>query len=392
MNVVDLIIVFFAVGALVRGFSIGLARQAGSTIGFLVGLFAGSWLANLIVGREGTAVTKSLTSLLLVLLGGLLCMTVGEMLALRLKEKLARVDALNKFDGALGSVMAAATLVFAIWLGTSILVLGPANNFQQSLKGSRILSSLNQRLPPATSLLSSLNKLIDPNGFPEVFSGLEPNPRGTANLPDLGSFNAVVKETAASVVRVQGTGCGGIVEGSGFVVQAGEVTTNAHVIAGVANPKVVDRAGRLYDTRVIWFDPDLDLAVLRVDGLDAKPLNIDTAEQPGGTPAVVIGYPGGGSFDVQPAAVIDHFMAYGRNIYGQGNTVRDVYSVQAKVIPGNSGGPLVGQDGSVLGIVFATSTTYNNVGYALTGHQVAGELATAERSTTVRDTGSCSEN
>ncbi|HSX15188.1 MAG TPA: MarP family serine protease [Candidatus Saccharimonadales bacterium] len=391
MNVVDLIIIFFAVGALVRGFSIGLVRQAGSTIGFLVGLFAGSWLANLIVGREGTAITKSLTSLLLVLLGGLLCMTIGEMLALRLKEKLTRVEALDKFDGALGSVMAAVTLVFAIWLGTSILVLGPANNFQQSLKGSRILSSLNQHLPPATSLLSSLNKLIDPNGFPQVFSGLEPNPRGTANLPDVGSFNGVVKDTAASVVRVQGTGCGGIVEGSGFVVQPGEVATNAHVVAGVANPKVIDHNNRLFDTRVVWFDPDLDLAVLQVDGLDARALKLDASEQASGTPGIVAGYPGGGSFDVQPAAVIDHFMAYGRNIYGQGSTTRDVYSVQAKVIPGNSGGPLIGRDGTVLGIVFATSTSYNNVGYALTGHQVAGELATAEHSSTVRDTGSCSE-
>jgi S1-C subfamily serine protease len=71
--------------------------------------------------------------------------------------------------------------------------------------------------------------------------------------------------------------------------------------------------------------------------------------------------------------------------------VRDIYSLRAKIIPGNSGGPLVGADGTVLGIVFATSTTYNNVGYALTGNQVAGELAQAERSTTTYSTGSCSE-
>jgi len=104
-----------------------------------------------------------------------------------------------------------------------------------------------------------------------------------------------------------------------------------------------------------------------------------------------LGYPGGGDFNAQPAAVISHFNAYGRDIYGQGRTVRDVYSVQAKVIPGNSGGPLLAADGSVLGIVFATSTTYNDVGYVLTGHQVAGELAQAEKSNTTHSTGSCSE-
>jgi S1-C subfamily serine protease len=238
--------------------------------------------------------------------------------------------------------------------------------------------------------LSSLNKLIDPNGFPQVFNGLEPSPHSTAPMPSLGSFDGVVKAAAASVVKVEGTGCGGIVEGSGFVASNNRVATNAHVVAGVANPKVIDDNG-IHNTRVIWFDPDLDLAVLQVGNLAGKPLQLNSAEQASNTTGVVLGYPGGGSFTAQPAAIIDHFTAYGRNIYDQGSTVRDIYSLHAKIIPGNSGGPVLGADGQVLGIVFATSTTYNNVGYALTGHQVAGELATAEKSTTVRSTGSCSE-
>jgi len=180
------------------------------------------------------------------------------------------------------------------------------------------------------------------------------------------------------------------VEGSGFVIANDKIATNAHVIAGVAHPKVIDDNG-IHATQVVWFDPDVDLAVLRVSDLAGKPLPVVAAEQPDGTAGVVLGYPGGGDFNAQPAAIISHFDAYGRDIYGQGTTVRDIYSVQAKIIPGNSGGPLVGTDGRVLGIVFATSTTYNNVGYALTGHQVADELAQAERSTTTYDTGSCSE-
>jgi S1-C subfamily serine protease len=128
-----------------------------------------------------------------------------------------------------------------------------------------------------------------------------------------------------------------------------------------------------------------------VNGLSGAPLKIDSAEQPTNTPGVVLGFPGGGSFNAQPAAVIEHFTALGRNIYGQGNTARDVYSLKAHIIPGNSGGPLLNNQGDVLGIVFATSTTYNNVGYALTGHQVAGEIATAEQSNTTYSTGACSE-
>jgi S1-C subfamily serine protease len=390
MNLIDLLIILLAIGSLVRGYRIGLTRQAGSTIGFVVGLFLGSWLSNFLVAYENSAVSKSLISLLVVLAGGFIFMTIGELLSVRLKEKLMRIHSLDLFDGGLGSVMALATMLFAIWLGASILVLGPTSGFQQQLKNSRILSSLNSALPPATKLLSSLNKLIDPNGFPQVFSGLEPSPNSTAKLPSLGSLNSVVQAAAPSVVKVEGTGCGGIVEGSGFVISADRIVTNAHVVAGVVSPKVLDDNG-IHNTRVMWFDADVDLAVLQVSDLAGKPLQVIPDAQNPGAPAVVLGYPGGGDFNAQPAAVIDHFTAYGRNIYDQGTTVRDVYSLQAKIIPGNSGGPVLDADGQVVGIVFATSTTYNNVGYALTGQQVTGELATAVQSTTVRSTGSCSE-
>ncbi len=389
MNVVDLLIIFMAIGALTRGYRIGLTRQAGSTLGFIAGLFVGSWLSAVLVTHVSSTAGKTLTSLLLVLLGGLIGTTLGELVGLQLKTKLMRQHSLDTFDGGLGSVMATVTMLFAIWLGASILVLGPSSGFQQALKSSHILSSLDSRLPPATSLLSSLNKLVDPNGFPEVFSGLEPSP-GSTNLPSLGSLNATVATTQASVVKVEGTGCGGIVEGSGFVIASNKIATNAHVVAGVASPKVIDSNG-LHNTRVVWFDPNVDVAVLQVENLAGKPLRINSSEQAAGTPGIALGYPGGGNFTAQPAAVIDHFTAYGRNIYGQSTSIRDIYSLKAHIIPGNSGGPLVGSDGQVLGIVFATSTTYNNVGYALTGHQVASELATAEHSSTTHATGSCSE-
>jgi len=390
MNLIDALIVLAVLGSLARGYRIGLVRQLGSTIGFLIGLLLGSWVSNLFVGYGASSVSKSLTSLLLVLFGGFVFMTLGEIAGIRIKQKLMRSHPLDTFDGSFGSVMAAITVLFAFWLGASILVLGPSGGLQQSLKNSRILSSLNTHLPPATSLLSSLNRLIDPNGFPEVFKGLEPNPNTSVDIPSLGSLGPVVQKAQASVVKVEGTGCGGIVEGSGFVVADGRIATNAHVVAGVISPKVIDQNG-IHNTRVVWFDPDVDLAVLQVSDLAGKPLKINASEQPSNTPGVVLGYPGGGSFNAQAAAIIDHFSAYGRNIYDQGNTVRDIYSVHAHIIPGNSGGPVVGANGDVLGIVFATSTTYNNVGYALTGHQVADELVTAEQSTTTRGTGSCSE-
>jgi S1-C subfamily serine protease len=391
MNVIDALVILFVLIAAVRGYGLGLVRQAGSTFGFIVGLVIGSWVASRIIGHESSDLTKALTGLLVTLGGGFVSLSLGEKYGVDLKRKLSHIHTLDSVDGILGSAMGAATILLAIWFAASILVLGPSGWIQQSLKSSRILSSLDTRLPAATSLLGSLNKLIDPNGFPQVFSGLEPSQNTQVNLPALGSFGPVVEASEASVVKVEGTGCGGIVEGSGFIAAPGDIVTNAHVVAGVSAPNVIDSNGIVHTTRIIWFDSDVDLAVLKVNGLSGKVLPIVSSEQPANTPGVVLGFPGGGGFNAQPAAIMEHFTALGRDIYGQGSTSRDVYSLKAHIIPGNSGGPLLNSNGDVLGIVFATSTTYNNVGYALTGNQVAGELATAERSNTTYSTGACSE-
>jgi S1-C subfamily serine protease len=61
------------------------------------------------------------------------------------------------------------------------------------------------------------------------------------------------------------------------------------------------------------------------------------------------------------------------------------------VVPGNSGGPLVDTNGDVIGVVFATSTTYNNVGYALSTQKVVSEVGQARSSNHAVSTGSCAE-
>lgn len=391
MSLVDVLIILLALGAVVRGYHIGFIRQAGSTLGFIAGLFAGSWLSNQLIAHLGNSPTlnKSLISLFVVLAVSFGFMSFGELGGIWLKRRLSH-PLLNQLDGSLGSALGVLATLIAVWLIGSILLVAPAGGWQQAMKSSRILAMLSEHLPPATKVLSSLNRLIDPNGFPEVFTGLEPSPKAYVPPPSLASFAGVIAKAQPSVVKLVGTGCGGIVEGSGFIVANGRVVTNAHVVAGVASPKVVDKNG-IHNTTVTWFNPDLDLALLHVNQLAGKPLAIDSTTEATGSGGVVLGYPGGGSFTAQSASVLDRFIAVGRNIYGQDRTAREVYSLQATIRPGNSGGPLVGHDGLVHGIVFATSTQYNDVGYALTGQQVAGELARAEHLTTPVGTGSCSE-
>jgi S1-C subfamily serine protease len=66
-----------------------------------------------------------------------------------------------------------------------------------------------------------------------------------------------------------------------------------------------------------------------------------------------------------------------------------VYSLKGAVQPGNSGGPLVDKDGEVIGMIFAESTVYDTVGYALQMDSVIHKFNAAKDRIAAVDTGSC---
>ena len=70
------------------------------------------------------------------------------------------------------------------------------------------------------------------------------------------------------------------------------------------------------------FDPETDVAVLRVDQLDEAPLALDTDGLSRGSGGVVLGYPGGGNLTIGPAAVLQSYEARGRDIYNHNLTTR----------------------------------------------------------------------
>jgi S1-C subfamily serine protease len=172
------------------------------------------------------------------------------------------------------------------------------------------------------------------------------------------------------------------------VVAPGIVVTNAHVVAGIKHPVVIDQSGR-HATVTILYDPRLDVAVLRVPGLADPSLRLDSSLVARGTQAVWLGYPGGGPFTYGPAGVMAAFDATGLDIYGNAQVTREIYELDAIIRPGNSGGPLVLPDGEVVGVVFARSTTNSNVGYALSSPAVLSEVQKAETSGSPTSDGAC---
>ena len=389
MNILDLIIIIFVIGSIVRGREIGSVRQICSTVGFFGGLFIGAIISPHLVNFGHTPISRTLITLATTLGAALIGLAILEYVGEVLKSKI-RLRKIDIADQGFGSLISVVTLLLTVWLAAAILIKLPYPGLQREIRGSAIVKVMNSNLPPAPNVIADLGHVINPNGFPQVFTGNEPVPT-TVNLPPYSELAAAVKKDEASVVKVQGTGCGGIVEGSGFVVANDLIATNAHVVAGVSHPEVITVSGEVFPATPIWFDPNLDFAVLKVYGLNAPVLSVTNKTEGPDTPGAVLGYPGGGGFNVDPATIMQSFTAVGRNIYNQGETQRQVYEIKANVIPGNSGGPIISNTGQVMGIVFAQSTTYNQVGYALTTPAPLHELAQAESNQQPTSTGACAE-
>jgi S1-C subfamily serine protease len=79
----------------------------------------------------------------------------------------------------------------------------------------------------------------------------------------------------------------------------------------------------------------------------------------------------------------------GTNIYGHGSVRRSIYSIRAVVRSGNSGGPLLAYNGSVLGMVFATAIDSSDTGFALSDEEIRGEANRWRSATADVDTESC---
>jgi S1-C subfamily serine protease len=123
---------------------------------------------------------------------------------------------------------------------------------------------------------------------------------------------------------------------------------------------------------VVAFDSARDVAVLRIARGSVSPVPIGDAQID--ETGSVFGYPGGGPEQVAPARVAQRIIAEGTDIYHWTPTRRDVLVLAARLVPGNSGGPLVDDRGRVIGIAFAVDPGAESTAYALATDEVNAVL------------------
>ena len=354
----DWIIVGLVLLLALFGWAQGFLTGALALVGLALGAFVGTRIGPLVLSDGAHSPYAPLFGLLgALLLGGLLA-GLFEAFGGRLRKRLGRLPGVSAADGLLGAVLVVCAGLGVVWILGAFAVQRGGYELREEVRRSSILQRLNTMLPPSGPLLNSLARL-DP--FPRI-DGPEADvapPRRAIRR------DRTVQGAAGSVAKILGTACGLGVEGSGWVAGPGLVVTNAHVVAGQRDTRVLlrGRGGGLRG-EAVWFDPRNDLAILRVDGLDAPALPLARSPE-SGTSAAILGFPLNGPYDVRPGRVGDTRSVISSDAYGRGPVRRRMTSLRGNVRSGNSGGPMVDGSGRVVTTIFAATTRGPRGGYGV---------------------------
>ncbi len=389
LSLFDLLALFILIAAVIAGTRTGALPQIGGIAGAIGGLIITLNLAPWLV-----EITISLEPLprALVVLGAIIgSVVLGEALGSAVGRAAAGTVArtlLNSADRIAGGLLGAAQALLIIWLSGGLLAAGPIPAFGRAASQSAVLRYLDHYLPPAADIIGQVAGILDSSGLPAVFVGLEPIPLAPVDTPTTIQAQKIAASAIPSTGRIVSQACTAEVTGTGLIIAAHYMVTNAHVVAG-ATVTEVQLGSKSYSATTVAFDPKLDVAVLYVPKLTGAVLKFAATDPERGTTAASIGFPGGGPMVITPAGVSGSYTATGRDIYGKARVDRVILELRAAIEPGDSGGPLVLANGSIGGLVFAQSKTDPAVGYALTATSVAASVTPAIGRTKAVSTGVC---
>ncbi|MFC8531271.1 MarP family serine protease [Nocardia sp. NPDC057227] len=384
----DLVVLVAAVLAALagwrRGAIVGLLGFAGVVLGAVLGaLLAGGVLHRVQPGWPRLTVVIAVVAIFLV---------TGELIGHRIGRSArdaVRGSGTRRADAVGGAVTHAAAVPVLVWLVAGTLA-GSAQ--AQAVQGSVVLRTVADLAPGwAADLPERIAEPLRDAGLPAASAWPREETGRSREQPD--PAVAALPLTAAlepSVLRIRdiAADCGLRQTGTGFVIAAQRVLTNAHVVAGATNISV-DTADGPLDARVVQFEPAIDIAVLAVPGLTAVPVPIAPLPAEPGADAVVLGYPQGGPYTASAARVRSRVQRPVRDIYRTAGVERKFYAVAGEIRGGNSGGPLVDTEGRVLGVVFGVDEERGELGYASGLPDVLEQLGERWRAGTPVGAGNC---
>ncbi len=378
LNAADWIAIAIVLIAAVGGLRRGLVLSAFSLVGLAAGAYIGSRVAPHLLHGGSSSTWTPVAGLLGAVLGAVLfqfaALTAGSFVRGGM-----RLTALRAIDSAGGLLLGGAIGVAIVWVGASVALLSPGETgFRREVERSEIVKQLDSALPPRT-LLNLLDR-IDP--LPSVVGPRAPSlPPGKGVLRD-----PSIRAATTRIVKVLGTACGVGIEGSGWVAGRNLIVTAAHVVAGEQDTSV-RIPGRLLppEADVVVLDIHNDVAVLRVSGLDLKPLRL--AEPREGASVAILGYPLDGGLTARPGRIGRTATVLTQDALERGPVTRSITAVAGRIEHGDSGGPAVDAAGRVESMIFAAHRRSAS-GYGVPPSIIRSDLARAG-TRPVTDNNSC---
>ena len=353
----------------------GFLARVASWVGLGAGIYAAARLAPLVLERYqgGMPETRLVMALGVFLVVTTVGASLGAVIGTTVRRLIPPGTGLRTADRAAGGVVGALGGLVLVWLLVPILAEVPGV-VSEVARNSSIARNIDRFGPATPQALQDIRRQVADVNFPEVFSRLGPSP-GTGPPPEDVAIPAAIRDRVrASTVKVTGTACGRLLSGSGFSPADDVIVTNAHVVAGVTRPSVLTTGGRRVQATVVVFDPDRDLAVLRVPGLNQAALPVGDSEV--GDEGAVYGHPGGqDQLEISPARIETKVNAQGRDLYGDRQIRRQILVLASALEPGDSGGALVDIAGRVVGVAFAVAPDRPATAYALASEELRAVLA-----------------
>ena len=377
MTLVDFVVIAWVGLSAAIGFRRGLVGQALALGGFALGALIGSRIGPHALSSGARESWQPVAALVGAVVGGLVVQIATAPLADALRRRFLR-GPLGTLDGAGGLVVGVALGLAVAWLLAVTALHQPSLGLRGDVQRSSILPRLVRWLP-AQSLLDAIARL---DQLPVLPVG------GVRSLPAPDSSLEVapaVRRAEASVVLVEGTSCGLTLQGSGWVVRPGLVATNAHVLAGEHDTRVL-LGSRSLTANPVYVSASTDVALLRVPGLDAAALAVSTNPR-SGTRVALVGYPGGGPRKAAAGTIGSRAQVVTPDAYGRGHAFRTVVPIRGTILHGDSGGPAIDRGGHVVAMMFAAADGGGG-GY---GVPVSDVLRGIEAQHASADTGPCVE-
>jgi serine protease Do len=216
---------------------------------------------------------------------------------------------------------------------------------------------------------------------------------GTAQAISITQTDAIISVAAKvkpSVVTITANGISGVSPfsvpatgaGSGFIVTAGGlILTNNHVVTGASSLTVTLDDNRQFPATVVTTDATHDLALVKINATGLTPVTLgDSSTIQVGQLAIAIGSPLGTFTDSVTQGIvsgIDRSITVGDQSTRTEENLSGLIQTDAAINPGNSGGPLLDASGSVVGIITASASNAQGVGFAIPINQAKAMITGA---------------